>query len=99
MDTDYAMPVPMHRLFITLDPRCDLPLPFRYPVKQATELTAENEIPYQLRKERRLSSFKKLPFEVQERIYSYLNIERWISPNLGFRNFNEAVSWTYLQFC
>jgi hypothetical protein len=74
IDTDYELPVPMHRLFITLDQNYDSPLLFRYRLRQVTELTAENATPYSLPKERRLSRLEKLPVELPEYIYGYLNI-------------------------
>jgi hypothetical protein len=70
MDTDYELPIPMHRPFITLDSQFDTPLPFRSRLKQVTQLTAENSTPYQLPKERRLSRFEELPFEVREQVYN-----------------------------
>ncbi|EAT79961.2 hypothetical protein SNOG_12663 [Parastagonospora nodorum SN15] len=42
MDTDYGLPVSMHRPFVTLDEQYDEPLSFRRRLKQVTELTAEN---------------------------------------------------------
>jgi hypothetical protein len=71
MDTDYELPIPMHRPLITLDSGFDTPLPFRYRLKQVTQLTAESSTPYQLPKERRLSRFEKLPFEVREQVYNH----------------------------
>jgi hypothetical protein len=56
----------MHRPFITLDPRFDTSLPFRYQLKQIIKLTAENSTPYQLPKAPRLSRSEKLPFEARE---------------------------------
>jgi hypothetical protein len=74
MDTDYGLPVPMHRPFITLDEQSDSQLPFRRRLEQVTELTAENATPYQLPKQQRLSAFECLPYEVREQIYGYLGI-------------------------
>jgi hypothetical protein len=37
-------------------------------------LSAKNSAPYQLPKQQRLSGLERLPFEVRERIYSYLGI-------------------------
>jgi hypothetical protein len=71
MDTDYGLPIPMHRPYISLDAAEDTPLPFRRRLEQVTELTAENSTPYQIPKERRLSAFEKLPFEIHEQIYFY----------------------------
>jgi hypothetical protein len=72
MDKDYELPIPMHRSFITLDPRFDTPLPFRHRLKQVTKLTTENSTPYQVSKARRLSRFEQLPFEVREQIYHHI---------------------------
>jgi hypothetical protein len=83
MDTDYGLPVPMHRPFITLDEQFDSPLPFRRRLEQVTELTAENAAPYQLPKQQRLSAFERIPFEIREQIYGYLGIRsaQWLRPN------------------
>ncbi|KAF2035178.1 hypothetical protein EK21DRAFT_107303 [Setomelanomma holmii] len=74
MDTEYGLPVPMHRPFVTLDSQFDAQLPFRRRLKQVTELTAENAIPYELPKPRISSRLERLPYEVRERIYGYLDI-------------------------
>jgi len=74
MDTDYGLPVPMHRSIISMDPRYDEPLPFRRCLKQVTELTAENATPYQLPKKFQLSGFERIPYEIREQIYGYLGI-------------------------
>jgi hypothetical protein len=78
MDTDCELPVPMHRLFITLDQNYDSPLPFRYQLRQVTELTAENATPYSLPKERRLSRFDKLPAEPGTHLRSFGHISEGI---------------------
>jgi hypothetical protein len=87
MDSDYGLPVPMHRPIITLGEQFDSPLPFRRRLEQVTELTAENATPYQLPKEQRLSAFERLPYEVREQIYGYLGIEsaEWPMCSCGFR--------------
>jgi hypothetical protein len=74
MDTDYGLPVPMHRPFITLDDQYDEPLPFRCRLKQVTELTAENSSQYTLPKKRCPSRLEKLPSEIRRKIYEYLHI-------------------------
>jgi hypothetical protein len=74
MDTDYELPIPIHRLFITLDAKHDSPLPFRRHLNQVTKLSAETATPYLLPKERSLSRFENLPVELREHVYSYLGI-------------------------
>ncbi|KAH3915615.1 hypothetical protein HBH56_077190 [Parastagonospora nodorum] len=69
MDTDYGLPVSMHRPFVTLDEQYDEPLSFRRRLKQVTELTAENSSPYTLPKRRCLSRLEKLPSEIRRKIY------------------------------
>jgi hypothetical protein len=96
MDTDYGLPIPMHRLSISLDATKDRPLPFHRRLEQVTKLTAENTTPYQLPKERRLSAVEKLPFEIRERIYSYvppcIETYRWYSLLYGP---NETKLWDH----
>lgn len=71
MDTDYGLPIVMHRPFIGLNPDYDTPLPFRKDLGQVTELNAENSTPYQLPKARQVSKFERLPLEVRVKIYEY----------------------------
>lgn len=73
MDTDYGLPIPTHRPFITLDDQYDEPLPFRR-LEQVTELTAENSSPYTLPKKRCLSRLEQLPLEIREQIYGYVAV-------------------------
>lgn len=75
MDTEFPLPVPMHRPFITLDPQYDEPLPFRRALKKVTELNAENAIPYKLPKSRPMSRLELLPFEIRQRIYAYVGFD------------------------
>lgn len=74
MDTDYDLPVPMHRPVIMLNAQYDEPLPFRRSLNQVTELNAENSTPYTLPKNRPLSRLESLPTEIRGRIYGYLGI-------------------------
>lgn len=74
METDYDLPVPTHRPFITLEARYDAPLPFRRELKQVTELTAENSTPYMLPRKYEPSQFELLPYIVRERVYMYLGV-------------------------
>jgi hypothetical protein len=46
MDTDYGLPIPMRRPFISLDATKDTPLPFRCHLERVTKLTAEKSTPY-----------------------------------------------------
>ncbi|KAJ4363058.1 hypothetical protein N0V83_010176 [Neocucurbitaria cava] len=75
MDTEFPLPVPMHRPFITLDPQYDEPLPFRRALKKVTELNAENAIPYKLPKSRPMSRLELLPLEIRQRIYAYVGFD------------------------
>lgn len=71
MDTDYGLPIPMHRPFIDMTADFDTLLPFRKSLKQVTEISAENSMPYQLPTPRthRSSKLEKLPLEIRHTVY------------------------------
>jgi hypothetical protein len=75
MDTDYPLPIPIHRPYLIEDTRYDKPLPFRHHLKQVTKLTAENSTPYSLPKISQLSLFEQLPYDVREHIYDIFGAE------------------------
>ena len=73
MDTNYGLPISTHRPSITMDPRDDVPLPFRYELDRATELTADTSTPYILPKPR--SRLKALPFDLRLIIWEYVGFD------------------------
>jgi hypothetical protein len=76
MDTDYDLPVPMHRPFIHATSQYDSPLPFRRELEQVTELTAENSAPYTPKPPPKpRSTFESLPYEIRQVIWGHLGIE------------------------
>ena len=80
MDTEYPLPVSMHRPFITLESQHDTLLPFRRGLKQVTEIIAENSAPYSLPKPQHLSRFESLPTEIRMRMYTFLGVEQSMRP-------------------
>lgn len=61
MDTEYGLPIPMYRPFISPDASYDSPRPCRKDLKQVTELNAEDSTPYEVPKDRQLSAFDNCP--------------------------------------
>ncbi|KAH7382733.1 hypothetical protein DE146DRAFT_240277 [Phaeosphaeria sp. MPI-PUGE-AT-0046c] len=73
METDYGLPIAMHRPFIDLSSGHDSPLPSRKSLSQVTEVNEENSMPYQLPKDHRVSRFEQLPLEIRQFIYGMCN--------------------------
>ena len=65
MDTDYGLPIPMHRAWAHADPAQDNLLPFRHQLDQVTELTAENSTPYRISEPEPHSKLESLPLDVR----------------------------------
>lgn len=90
MNTDYDLPIPMHRPFIDLTAYFDTPLPFRKSLKQVTEVSVEKSMPYHLSSPNahRSSRLEQLPLEIRRIIYGLFNDLRRTLPGSSPKRFD-----------